>query len=80
MHRLAKRLTHLWRSLTRLVRGPEPPEPACYDPKADPVVRRLRLEQLQSERRTRHNSPIRRASWPESAIYPERRKKGLDDA
>jgi len=48
-----------WRSLVRLVRGPEPPPPGCYDAERDPVVRGLRLEQRQSERRMRHNTPIR---------------------
>lgn len=54
------RLIHLWRSIKQLVRGPEPPEPACYDARDDPVVRWLRKEELDSARRSRHNTPIRR--------------------
>ena len=65
------RVTHLWRSLVRLVRGPEPPPPACYDANADPVVRGLRLEQRQSERRMRHNTPIRVDSLRERVTVRE---------
>ena len=53
------RLTHLWHRLVRLVHGPEPPPPISFDADRDPVVRGLRYEQLLSERRMRHNTPIR---------------------
>lgn len=74
------RLSHLWRSLVRLVRGPEPPEPSHYDARNDPVWRWLRLEQRKSERRTRNNTPIRPQGNPivESA-FPDRDREAPCD-
>jgi hypothetical protein len=69
----------LWHRLIALVRGPEPPAPVCYDASADPVIRAMRLDRVQSERRQRHNTPIRR-SIVERDIFPPRRKDTPCDA
>lgn len=54
-----RRLARMWHALTQHLRHPVRPSTVHYDARTDPVVRWLKKEQLDSERRTRHNTPIR---------------------